>query len=151
MGWKNLSYWMKGAILGLGIYLILNSTLFYFDYITCPRDSGVCGIALAWSLFILLLLVPLGAIIGKVFGLIKRESVRDSSRHYLLKGGVIGLSIWAILFILTFFVFGEASGAGSALYNLIFWGYGILRFISIPSYIIIGTIVGWIYGKIKKR
>ena len=151
MGWKNWSYWVMGAILGFGIYIIINLTLFLVDYTTCPQESGACGIALAWSLFILLLLIPFGAIIGKMFGLKKEKNANDISQHFLFKGAIIGLSIWAILFVITFFVLGEETGIGSVLYNLIFWGYGISRFISIPSYIIIGLIIGWIYGKIKGR
>lgn len=169
MNWKNWSYWVKGGIIAVIIFIIFEIIgLIINPYINCPPGSGDMCIPL-WmvplligffayfnSIYLVLaigfiLAVTLSFIIGALLSIILRLIFLWLRRDkYALYGGLIAGSIFILLGILSI-MFSPVSellfGRGSA---------DIIE-ITIPVVIalvigtIIGGVVGLIAGKIKQK
>jgi uncharacterized BrkB/YihY/UPF0761 family membrane protein len=68
MGWKNLSYWLKGGVFGL----ILGLLVVLFGQLTSsPADARVLTLYLTWAFIPGLLFIC--ALIGWIYGKIKNR------------------------------------------------------------------------------
>jgi len=95
-----------------------------------------------------------GGIIGLIFALIVSGAViiLDSLfRNWLNSGGIIPLLLLVFNIIGVIIIFSMGIGAAGSNFNLNFLGYSIVLFSSLISYFVIGALIGWIIGKIKKK
>lgn len=166
MGWKDWPYWLKGGLLGLLIGLLSSFLLFKSiknqvfsidgktfvpDYISSMNITHALPNTISWVL--------LGLLFGIVYDTIQIN--KNGNWPKWLKGGLVLTIIYFILAGLTFF------GGFLFLLFITFPGYlffglsgsfrfdGAIEFIpsiilSVIIYFIVGALLGWIYGKIKK-
>ena len=94
---------------------------------------------------------------------IKNKNLEKKKKNYLLRGGIWGAGVYLILVII-FLLTGRNESLGFIIYFLspgayIVGGWGIsanikylLQIItSTIFYFLLGSLIGWIYGKIKSR
>ncbi len=138
---KQKRYWLRGGLVGLLVPIIW--ALKYF--ITSINDSGPIGATL---MFILIL----GSEMGVIFFVIGAFSgwMFGKANNYFMKGAVMGLILGVLLFIRAV---SNSQGVAQSMdvfeYTTVFLPLEVLKLV-VPT-TIGGSIVGWIYGKIKNR
>jgi len=146
MGWKNLPSWVKGVSTGIliaVIYSIIVSVGEIIEQSQCV-NCGSIPIIDIFKLFLILFLIGsiMGAILGSAYGFI------------------VGSTLFYFALIFSFFTAGYWFGTGMGVANSLpgtgwpegwFLQIAFLTLLSFVTYFIIGTIIGWIYGKIKSR
>jgi len=70
---------------------------------------------------------------------------------YWIKGGVIGLVLFLIFYIIGFFVSGISFSTYLAVTFSPSEAFTIITYVILAVFIVIGMVIGWIYGKIKLR
>ncbi len=145
---KNWTSLVKGLVIGVVsyIFLLLPIVVPELSYCSTLSEKGMCGLFSVTAFLIFLPAIPIGAVTGWIVGLRKNEHV-TSRNFYWIKGLVVALIAWLLIFLISehYYFYGRSP----ELWKILFFGRGEYRALWI--YLVIGIILGWIYGKIKNR
>ena len=147
--WRNLKSWQRGGIIGFAVsFFILNSK--YSILKTCWLIFGNSRIEYLCSgftqyIFIILLMITMGIILGLINGWLKTKTSWRNLKYWQ-KGGLIGLVISTVILSSS-----RVNKLVCEIINSIIELYGCGKFGFPILSIIIGLLIGFIVGKIKKK
>ena len=76
MGWKDLSYWLRGLIVGIILYVLYLGFVIYWERVVsdcASQAANLCGVGIAFTLFFLWPSILICAFIGWIVGKIKSK------------------------------------------------------------------------------
>lgn len=145
---RPLTKWEKGLFWGIAIYLMLCVGAWLIEVLPCKIEAaktgngiGMCGLITASVIFFALPIIPISALIGK------SSDAQTSMSSPSLKGFASALIIWMIIFFISekLYFYGNYPGFWKTLF------LGQTEFRALPYYLVAGSLIGWLYGRMKKR